>query len=625
MIKKTILFLSLFFMLFSLSAESFYIKHYDVTLDVAEDGSMHVTEDIDVYFTAPSHGIMRDIQDTFENDKQAWDPIVVDVDIIGATDLYKIFTDGDYTTLALGDPDKLITGDKNYRIEYDYDLGYDRYDEYDELYYNIVSTSWNCEIQNVTYTVNLPFGEGIIGTWVAAGDYLSSPLSGFTVSEDNKTIVGSFPSLQAYQAVTIRVEMVDGYYQGQVIPTDNTNKFLGISVGASALLALIVFALFLKFGRDEELIVKAEFHPPFDMTPMDLGYILDSKINNEKEITSMLFYWADKGYITIEETSKDEFKFHKIKDLDDSAKDADKKLFNAIFGIGDTADAESMAQKGFSEKVLTSVIPAEMKHFTGKKSLRSKAAGKIRNLCIFLMFLYTPVFALLASTRYLGTLTATIIVLGFIYNLVVALIAYNYNRTYHLKGVGGRSASLIPGIITGAFFGMIFSGVLSDIAPVMLAIAAGVGYAAATLIAAYFAMLMEKRSKYGQQVLEGALGYREFIQLVELDKLKALVDEDPEIFYHTLSYAMAYGLEEEWAKKFKGLYIPAASWYVTTKPAFDAYFYAKMSMRWRQVYTNQLITLAKSAPVSGGGGKSTFSGSSGFAGGGFSGGGGRSW
>ncbi|MBQ2258999.1 MAG: DUF2207 domain-containing protein, partial [Spirochaetales bacterium] len=125
-----------------------------------------------------------------------------------------------------------------------------------------------------------------------------------------------------------------------------------------------------------------------------------------------------------------------------------------------------------------------------------------------------------------------------------------------------------------------------------------------------------------QKVLEGTLGYRDFINLVEIDKLKLLIDEDPEIFYHTLSFAMAFGLEETWAKKFKGLYIPAPSWYVSTTPISDAYFYSRMSRRWRQTFSAQL---AKSAPVSGGGGHSTFSGSSGFSGGGFSGGGGRSW
>lgn len=623
--RKSVSILALLILsLCALSAESFYIKNYDVTLDVAQDGSLHIVEDIDVFFTSPSHGIMRDIQDYFSNDKLIWDPIVADVDIISATDLHKTLTDGDYTTLALGDPDKLITGDKNYRIEYIYDLGYDRYLDYDELYYNIISAAWACEIENITYTINLPFEDGINGIWITAGDYISSELSGYTRTNDGKTITGKHANLLPYQAVTVRIEMEDGYYQGQAIPVDNTDMFLKITIAASLIVIVIMLLLFLKFGKDDELIVKAEFHPPFDMTPMDLGYILDGKIESGKEVTSMLFYWADKGFITIEEKEKDEFVFHKVKELDDSAKDADKKLFKAIFRSGDIADAESMAKNGFAEKVLTSIVPAEMKHFTGKRALKSKAASNVRNYSVFMMFLYTVVFGILCSTRYMGALTATLIVLGLIFNLIISLLASNFNRTYHLKGLGKKGLSLLPGIITSALFVMIFSALLSDITSAILAIASGLCYGIAIFVGTYLAMLMEKRSKYGQQVLEGAMGYREFISLVEVDKLKVLIDEDPELFYHTLCYAMAFGLEDEWAKKFKGLYVPSASWYVSATPIYDAYFYSRMSRRWRQVYTSKVIA-ASSAAVSGGGGRSTFSGSSGFAGGGFSGGGGRSW
>lgn len=622
--KKIILLGALLCALFSLSAESFYIKNYDIKLDVAPNGKIHIDEVIDVYFTAPSHGIMRDIQDSFQNQNQPWDPIIAKITDIKATDLYKILTDGDYTTLTLGEADKLITGDKRYEISYDYDLGYDRYTGYDELYYNIISAAWNCNIENVTYSVTLPYAEGIKGTWVTAGDYSFSDLSNYTTSADGRTFSGSYSNLSPYQAITIRVEMEEGYYQGQSIPKDNTIFFLYMTFAAGIIVLGIIAVLFFSFGRDDELIVKAEFHPPFGLTPMDMGYILDRRIDTSKEITAMLFYWADKGYIKIEELTKDEFKFHKIKDLDSSEKDADKKLFNAIFKSGDTADADSMAKNGFYEKVMTSVIPAELRYFQKDKSLVSKTADKIKGVAVAILFVYTALFGLLCSTRYLGALTAILIAVGVFYTLIISVLASNFNRTYHLKGIGKRGLALLPGIITAAFTAMIMAGVLSDIAPVLLAIAAAVFYAFVVFSSGYLAMLMEKRSRYGQQVLEGTLGYKEFIELVEIDKLKVLIDQDPEIFYHTLCYAMAFGLEDQWARKFKGLYVPAASWYVSSTPVMDAYFYSKMSRRWRQVYTNSVLSAA-SAPVSGGGGSRTFSGSSGFAGGGFSGGGGRSW
>lgn len=621
--KKTFLLVALILMsLCSLYAENFYIQNYDVKLDVAPNGKIHVDEVLDVYFTSPSHGIMRDIQDYFENDRQPWDPIVAKVTNIQATDLHSVNTDGDYTTLALGDPDKYITGNKTYRISYDYDLQYDRYEEYDELYYNIVSAAWGCNMDNVTYAVTLPFSEKVNGIWITAGDFMTSDLSNYTLSEDGRTISGSYKDLGAYQAITIRVEMEEGYYQGQVIPKDNTVFFMTLCIAIGALLLVAVILLFIKFGKDDELIIKAEFHPPFDMTPMDLGFVIDGSIDYTKEISAMLFYWADKGYISIEEKEKDDFTFRKIKDLGDDAKPSDKKLFDIIFRNGEYADAETMVANNFVGKISASVIPEEKRYFTGERTLKSKTSSKMRSLSVFLMFAYTALFGFLCSLRYLGALTLTLLLLGLFFNVIIALMASNFTSRYHVRGTAKKGLSLLPPIIISILVAIMMGATLSDVAPLLLSLVASVVYAATIFIGTYTAMLMEKRSAYGQKVLEGTLGYREFINLVEIDKLKLLIDEDPEIFYHTLSFAMAFGLEETWAKKFKGLYIPAPSWYISTTPIYDAYFYSRMSRRWRQTFSAQL---AKSAPVSGGGGHSTFSGSSGFSGGGFSGGGGRSW
>ena len=37
----------------------YYITAYDITVDVAEDNILHITEDIDVFFNEPRHGIFR--------------------------------------------------------------------------------------------------------------------------------------------------------------------------------------------------------------------------------------------------------------------------------------------------------------------------------------------------------------------------------------------------------------------------------------------------------------------------------------------------------------------------------------------------------------------------------------
>ena len=109
-----------------------------------------------------------------------------------------------------------------------------------------------------------------------------------------------------------------------------------------------------------------------------------------------------------------------------------------------------------------------------------------------------------------------------------------------------------------------------------------------------------------------------FIEKVEKDRIEKLSKEDPQFFYHVLSYAMALDTEDEWVRAFSGMYVEPARWYHGDDVA-DIYILSSFSRRWNHAYSSVI------APQPRGGGARTTRGSSGFSGGGFSGGGGRSW
>lgn len=59
--------------------------------------------------------------------------------------------------------------------------------------------------------------------------------------------------------------------------------------------------LFYFFGRDPKIVQTVEFYPPEGITPAEAGYIIDGIVNKE-DLVSMVIYFADKGYLSIEET-----------------------------------------------------------------------------------------------------------------------------------------------------------------------------------------------------------------------------------------------------------------------------------------------------------------------------------
>ena len=60
--------------------------------------------------------------------------------------------------LKIGDPNKTLDTETiyNYKITYDYDMGDDLIDEYDDLYFNIIGDKWDTSIKDVSFTIKMP-------------------------------------------------------------------------------------------------------------------------------------------------------------------------------------------------------------------------------------------------------------------------------------------------------------------------------------------------------------------------------------------------------------------------------------------------------------------------------------
>jgi uncharacterized membrane protein len=125
----------------------------------------------------------------------------------------------------------------------------------------------------------------------------------------------------------------------------------------------------------------------------------------------------------------------------------------------------------------------------------------------------------------------------------------------------------------------------------------------------------------GLSVLKKILGFREFLQLTEKDRLELLnaPELQPEIFEKFLPYAMVLGVENKWAKKFEGIYNTIPNWYEDTKITnFNSYSLTKDLTSFNNFFNKVFnIPFNKVFNI-----PSTSSGfSSGFGGGGSSGGG----
>ena len=296
--RKIFLAALLFLFLLPVSAENFIVRDYSVYITADDSKSLVVNEDITLDFTVPSHGFLRDIKYRFGNVK-------ADVSDIASSMPCSISDDGSEVRLRFGDANRFITGIQRYQYSYRYTLPADDYSDYDELYYNIVSAdSWDSPMERVSFAVELPHPVDAERIWVTAGRYGSVSELPFSLSSDGRTVHGTYGNLPAGWAITLRVEMDDGYFSSASRPF----PFYILSIVLSATVLLIVFILWYLKGRDERLVVSPVFYPPEGISPMDAGYILNGTLSDEA-VSAMLFYWAEKGYITIDDKGDDDFSF----------------------------------------------------------------------------------------------------------------------------------------------------------------------------------------------------------------------------------------------------------------------------------------------------------------------------
>lgn len=140
------------------------IKRYDVDMRVNADGSLVVTETLDVQVEGVEfrRGIFRTfprylVTDSGRRLDQSYDILSITRD--GRKDGYHTRTSGNSRTYYIGKEDVLLDpGLYTYELKYKVPFSIRRQDNTDELYWNAIGSYWNVPIESGTLSVSFPQG-----------------------------------------------------------------------------------------------------------------------------------------------------------------------------------------------------------------------------------------------------------------------------------------------------------------------------------------------------------------------------------------------------------------------------------------------------------------------------------
>lgn len=325
-------------------AEYYTTQAFRVTMDVRNDNSFFMTEEIHVTFTEPRHGIYRYIPLSGTAYSQV-DGQVVEQKYQMKVDQVRVegyelntYTENGNLVMQIGSPDYYVDGSQTYVISYRVRLFDDGISEYDSLYYNVLPFGWGTSIDSAEIRIQMPKEFDQDKAEFLVGGYGSVSDDRIRWSVLGTSVQGTLQGpLQLGEGVTFRVVLPEGYFVGEM----NNHWALALMLLLMVAVPLVSLLLFLLFGRDPRVVQTVEFYPPEGISPAEVGYIVDGMVD-QKDLVSLVIYFAEKGYLTIQELEDKSFILRKQKDLPETAKTYEYTFFYGLFKEGDSVMLEDL-------------------------------------------------------------------------------------------------------------------------------------------------------------------------------------------------------------------------------------------------------------------------------------------
>ena len=616
--------------------DAYDIVSYDVHVVVDEHNVAEVTETMTCNFTQARHGLYYYLQykgPIFhyiggEWVKSTYRYQISDFDVAGRhyeTSIYHDESDkASYIEAKIGDADTYMSGEQVFEISYMCDIGNDGYDTFDEFNRSIVNADWGDTVKQATFTVELPkdFDDKAIS--IGIGEYYDIDEEGVVWEKSGSTITGyTTRPINGGESLMVRVALDEDYFVGESVYGAGWNDAILIVTGAAVLLALV---LWIAFGRDRPLYPTVEFYAPDGMTPAEAGYVIDGCVD-DKDVVALILYWADKGYLRIVEEDKKEFTLFKLKDMQSggSVRAYERTMFSKLFAKGDAVSLGTLRNSFYM--TMSATKASVTNYFEGSKKRRvfttqSKKARAWMGVITMLPIAFaTFVYGYLAMDTLLWAAFIAVLA-GWLISLPVFMLAHTFEKWRGMKK-GSRVVRLIVSIFILILVLVVYIVVLPvafDAPETLSAVLTTFVTAVATVVLVILTVIMRKRTKQGDVWMGKLLGFKNFIDKAEKDRIRLLVEENPEYFYNILPYAYVLGVTDKWAKNFEGIGVEPPGWYqgYGTMSTFNTIWFASAMTH----SMGRFQTTMTSRPSSSGSGGSGFHGGGGFGGGGFSGGGG---
>ena len=555
------------------------IRNFDALLTVYPDGALDVTEQLTIRFNGQWNGIVRDLSLRHNTAQGRSTRLKVTIGYItddagqrlhveeeskdnGWTRALRIWIPG------ARDADRQII--IRYRVANAIRFFYagSNVGALDEVYWNVTGNGWTMAIDSVHARVVLP--DGVVPTQTAVyTGALGSTTTDATIGKNGNIVdFTETRGLYPHEGMTIGVGWPAGHISSR---PSQAREWLAMALQWTPLLIPLLVFFFAsrswqKGGRDpKEDSYVVRYEPIDGASPAELGTLVDNRADMD-DITATLVDLAVRGFIRIEEVTE-----------------------SHLFGLSKSTDYILHFLR--KQPDWTDLKPHERNYL-----LALMGVGLFEGDAVKVSDLQNKFYTKLPKIR------------DAIYDTLVAS-GYYRQRPDKVKAKWIGLSFLTMILLAGATALAIKTSFI-----VFSPIALGVAAVLSTMIMFSFAQIMPARTVTGARAREATLGFKEFLERVESERYKKMITS-PEMFERFLPFAMAFGVEDKWAKAFEDIYREPPTWYVGGTGPFNASSFSH-SISTMSSAASSSMSSSPSSSGSGGGGSSG-GGSGGGGGSGF--------
>lgn len=579
------------------------IKQYPYTME-NQFININITDD-------KRYEIQRDFKIKINKNYSGEENRMIDLcDMIKGKNFYLLDMNVNDKNVSYDEKHGIITLDKS-KDEYNFKVSYTIEPRLsDDIVFKIVETTLDGKLENLKVNIKSPFliNNAIVDFNEKGANYGTDRFN--LEKNDNNVIFTNKNTIYDGEDVKLSLDIDKNLFVRPLPISANIVKF------ATPVILLIIVFLYFRFKDKNPVIPVVQFYPPRSMNSAEVAYGFNESISNS-QVTSLLFYWASEGYIKIIMKENDKFTIEKLKEIGINNKPYEKNLFNSLFKYGNGKKVTGEKLKTYFGEEVSKAVKGVTEEFKYEKKLRDSASKKSGFMLSIISAI--PIISCMMVAREVdhGSIVGGIIfcIILLVAHLVFYLIFYQSLKKRH--GLIKKNNKIIGVIVISCIYLIIIRlpFLFSDLDEFIIMFSIVV-----SLIGNILSSCVPKRSDYGKELLGEIVGFRNFMEVAEKERLEALLEEDPEYFYNTLPYAQVLGVTKKWTDKFKDISMEQPSYYDTYYPLNNYIALNMFINNLNKVESTVSHTIDTSSGSSGGG-----FGGGGFSGGGSGGGGGSSW